>query len=287
MALRPTVDHVVFAWDDLDELSERFAAVELSPEYGGPHDNGATHMSVLGFEDGSYVELIAPTGDGRPPLWGSLMRGQGGPSAWCLDVADVERAVKQAVDADVAVAGPWAESRERPDGVRVEWDKALLGVEQNSADQESWLLPFVISDRTPRRYRVRPSDSAVAAPVEGVETVVLAAAELDRTVERLTRLFRLPTPVTDTVDALDARVASFPGTAVALATPVDDEGWVADRLSAFGPGPCTYLLRTSDVDDATSHHPTTGVDEWPTGRVAWLDADPFRTTLGLVEPRSR
>lgn len=55
------VDYVVFGGTDLDALADRFERLDLPTEYGGEHADGTTHMRVLAFADGSYLECIAPT----------------------------------------------------------------------------------------------------------------------------------------------------------------------------------------------------------------------------------
>lgn len=278
-----SIDHVVFAWDNLDRVTDRFADLGLTSTYGGAHGNGKTHMSLVCFPDGSYVELITPRDKKTPPVWSSNMTERSGPCAWCIGVDDMRGAVKNAVDAGIAVAGPWNESRHRPDEILVEWDKALLGVEQNSADQRSWLLPFFISDRTPRRRRVDHSDDELPKKIMGIGDVILAVPSLNAAIDRFKRMFQLPTPEVATIDSIDARVAEFPGTPVALATPASDGTWLADRLRSFGPGPCMYLLESDDIDAAAESYPLTDVLEWPTGRVAWFDDDELRMTLGVIE----
>lgn len=277
------IDHVAFAWDDLDALTDRFAQLGLDPDYGGAHGGGGTHMSVLGFDDGSYIELIAPDGDPNEgvPFWERQMRTRAGPCAWCVAVDDASAAVKRAVDAGVAVGGPWYNSRERPDGVRVEWDMAFLGVDQANTGDQSWVLPFYICDRTPRSYRVQPSESVASGPFTGIGTVVVAVDEFGQTVDRLQRLYGIPTPVTEVVDAIDAKIAAVPGSPVALATPASRDSWLTERLSEVGPGPCSYLLETDDLEQSSDR--LKPVSDWPTGRAAWFDEDVLDRRLGAVE----
>ena len=54
------VDHASVCGSDLEAMRQALAEVGLKTDYGGPHANGVTHMALLGFEDGSYLELIAP-----------------------------------------------------------------------------------------------------------------------------------------------------------------------------------------------------------------------------------
>lgn len=53
------VDHASVCGPDLEPMRQAFASVGLVTDYGGPHAS-VTHMALLGFEDGSYLELIAP-----------------------------------------------------------------------------------------------------------------------------------------------------------------------------------------------------------------------------------
>jgi len=53
------LDHVGICAYDLQSLQDAFASVGLRAEYGGAHATGGTHNALLGFDDGSYIELIA------------------------------------------------------------------------------------------------------------------------------------------------------------------------------------------------------------------------------------
>ncbi len=60
------LDHVTLAATNLDTLVEGFSAAGMTLDYGGAHSNGITHMSLLGFSDGSYIELISTVTPGVP-----------------------------------------------------------------------------------------------------------------------------------------------------------------------------------------------------------------------------
>ncbi|WP_137285377.1 VOC family protein [Halorussus salinisoli] len=74
-----TLDHVPFAWHDLDEITAEFDRLGLTPDYGGVHDKGVTHMAVLGFDDQSYVEQAEGTSRDRiyRPVSGTFDRIEG------------------------------------------------------------------------------------------------------------------------------------------------------------------------------------------------------------------
>ena len=73
-----TIDHVTIAGSTLATLEAGFAAIGLTTDYGGPHSNGVTHMSLLGFDDGSYIELISSMQPGQKDnvFWGEHIAGE-------------------------------------------------------------------------------------------------------------------------------------------------------------------------------------------------------------------
>ncbi|MFC5279297.1 VOC family protein [Halorubrum rubrum] len=231
------IDHVTVAGRDLDRLVEAFAAAGFPVEYGGRHSNGVTHMSIVGFRDGSYLELISTLEpDADSPWWDAPIRGDGGPCAWAVDAQDIDAASADLRDRGVRVEGPSGHERTRENGTLVAWDLAYLG----EGDPGS-TLPFLISDRTPRERRVRPTGDLASSPVVGVDTVVLAVPDLDAAVETFEAAFDAGDPDVGESHALDAETASFPDLPVVLATPRGD-GPLADRLDEFGPRPVAYLI---------------------------------------------
>ena len=270
------IDHVPFAYADLERIAEEFERLGLKPEYGGVHGNGVTHMSVLGFDDRSYVELIAERGEGDHDFWPAHIRANAGPAAWCVRVPDVVDECTRLLERGVAVRGPLYDSRERDDGTLVEWDRAVFGIED-----ERTLLPFAIADRTPLSFRVSPTPSVADGPLTGVGQVVLGVSDLERAIETFRHCYRIPTPVRGSVPGFGT-VAAVPGQPVAFAAP-DDEGWLADRLERFPDGPCSCLLATDDLEAARERHPLTDAEEWPDGRVAFFDSELLGRRFGVVE----
>ena len=231
------IDHVTVAGRDLDRLTDAFAAAGLPVAYGGRHSNGSTHMAIVGFRDGSYVELISTIeSETEAPWWNEPIHGDGGPCAWAVGVDDIAAASADLRDRGVAVDGPAGHERRREDGTLVEWDLTYLG----EGDPGS-TLPFLISDRTPRERRVRPTGDLASSPVVGVDTVVIGVSDLPAAVETFTNAFDAADPTHGADDRLNADTASFPDRPVVLARPRGD-GWLADRLDAFGPRPLAYLL---------------------------------------------
>lgn len=270
-----TIDHVPFACRDLEETTAEFERLGLAPEYGGVHGNGYTHMSVLGFDDRSYVELISERERGDHGFWPEHIRADAGPAAWCVRVPDIVAECRRMLESGTEVHGPLYGSRERDDGMLLEWDRAEFGTHE-----ERLLLPFAIEDRTPLSSRVSPSPSVADGPLSGIGEVVLLADDPGEVIETFRSLYRCPQPVRETVEGFGT-VASVPGSPMAVAGP--DEPWLADRLEEFRPGPCTCLLATDDVEAAREEYPLGDPHDWPGGRVAFFESEALGYRLGVVE----
>lgn len=269
------IDHVASAWTDREAGAAACDAVGLPTTYGGEHADGTTEMSIVGFPDGSYLELITNTGEAEPSRWPAFIAADAGPAAWCVEVDDLRAALSRALDAGVRVAGPDRDGRERPDGVAVEWETAILG------DSLGATLPFLIEDRTPRRYRIAPDPELVDSPLEGIAEVVVLTDEPGELTRPFDRLFGVPRPETVEVPRLDATLRRFAGAGVAFAEPRG--GRLGERLDEFGPAPCAVLVETTDLDAASAAFSLSAREEWGDDRVAWFDHPALREWLGVVE----
>lgn len=56
----------------------------------------------------------------------------------------------------------------------------------------------------------------------------------------------------------------------------------AARLDDTEQQPLGFLLATDDFDAATDRFATTDTETWADRRVAWFDADPFRSAVGVL-----
>jgi hypothetical protein len=265
------IDHVTVAGRDLDRLADAFDGADLDTEYGGRHSNGVTHMAVVGFRDGSYIELISSVDpDEESPWWNGPIHGDGGPCAWAIRVDDIETVSADLADRGITVDGPNQYERVREDGTRVEWDLTTLGEGELGST-----LPFLISDRTPRERRVQPTGRLADSPIRGVDTVILGVPDIEAAIEEFEMAFDMSDPHRGEDQTLSATVASYPNQPVALAEP-REEGWLADRLASFGPRPVAYLLASdngspSEFDDSSADSFMARSMEWlpvtePVGR---------------------
>lgn len=283
MAWQFEMDHVPIAWQNLSSVSTAFAEIGLTPEYGGKHQNGITHMALLGFPDGSYLELIAERSDATSQahaFWPEYIRSNAGPCAWFARSSNLRADCHRLLDAGVPIDGPRYGSRSQENGKLIEWDWARFGTSDTRQ-----LLPSLIADRTPRSYRVSTSPSVRNSSLVGIDQIVLAVANLSERIDYFTDVFGFPTPVQELVPGFGT-VAAFPGQPVALASPTDtssDTDWLVDRLEQYPDSPCAVLLATSDLTAARQELLLTEPGKWANGTVAFADSSILSRHVGVIE----
>jgi hypothetical protein len=274
------VDHASVCGSDLQAMQQAFTDAGLKPDYGGPHTNGGTHMALLGFDDGSYLEFIAPqspgSGDGSP--WGKLMAADAGPCAWAVSSEDAQKEADRLKSLGLPVEGPNRGSRKRPDGLAIEWVTAQVG-----GGTLGGTLPFVIEDRTPREWRVKTSDSVKDSGLMGIDLVILAVNDLKASADRFSKAYGWSEPLIETQREFGAKVAYFPGEPVVLAAPADNKSWINEHLQKFGETPVAFLLATQDFNTVTKKFRLSGPKMWFAQRVAWFDANKLKgVRLGVI-----
>jgi len=272
------LDHVSICGSNLDALRQAFAEVGLTPDFGGPHGNGITQMALVGFDDGSYIELIAPVKPGvtEGSDWGKFMAGDAGTCAWAVGTNVLLQQVDHLKKAGIAVTAPERGSRKRPDGMSVEWMTSNVGPGTPGST-----LPFMIEDETPRAWRVQTSASVQGAPVTGVENIVLGVNNLDSSIALFRKAYGWAEPLIENQKDF-GRLAYFPGEPVILAAP-SGGGWLSDRLGRFGETPVAILLGTRDFPAAVKKHKLSGTKTWFGQKVAWFDAGKLKgVRLGVI-----
>lgn len=271
------LDHASVCGASLDALRQAFTDVGLTPDFGGPHGNGVTQMALIGFDDESYLELIAPVKPGvtEGSPWGRFMAGDAGPCAWAVSTNVLLQEVDRLKKAGIAVRTPEPGSRKRPDGMSATWTTADVGTGTQGS-----VLPFIIEDQTPRSWRVQVSESVKGAPVFGVESVVLGVNSLDAAIALFRKAYGWSEPLVENQKDF-GKLAYFPGEPVILAAPTG--GWLSDRLSKFGEAPVAYLLGTRDFAAATRKYKLVGSKTWFGQRVGWFDAGKLNgVRLGVI-----
>lgn len=187
------IDHLVFATPELEaaiEDLEQRLGVRAAP--GGRHSGRGTHNALLGLGSGAYLEIIAPD-PGQPTPAGGLPFGLGGLDRprlawWAARSTDIDGQVRRALERGYDPGTVVGMSRERPDGVRLEW-RLALGAWPAAAP----LVPFLID------WGATPHPSA-AAPA-GVRLLELRGEHPDPpSIQELLAALEVRLPVVEARD---------------------------------------------------------------------------------------
>jgi len=280
------LDHATICGSNLEAMRRAFCEVGLITTYGGPHANGVTHMDLLPFEDGSYLELIAPMAplrgaSGMMSGWAKLMEADAGAGAWAVRSSDIHREAARLRALKVEVRGPEVVSRKRPDGTILEWETAIPGPGPAGS-----VLAFVIQDRTPRSLRVPvPSADSPGGTLSGVAVVLLGVRELETSAALFRTAYGWDAPLLEQHAELAMKIAYFPGTPVMLASPSGNDSWLADRIARLGDCPAAFLLGTSDLVAAKPQYQLGAADVWFRRDLAWFDESRLGgIKLALIAP---
>ncbi len=166
------IDHIVIAAPALERAMETYRGLGFSVVAGGRHPFGS-HNALIGFADGSYIELISFYEPSPAHPWWDLLGRGGGLVDFCMATDDI-RADYEAFRAQGVELGEITEgARDRPDGYRVEWINNKV-----DADWQGY-IPFIIEDVTPRDERL-PRQREHANGVSGIDCVTFAARDVTR-----------------------------------------------------------------------------------------------------------
>jgi len=270
------IDHVTVAGSELKKLQAKLSALGIATVYGGAHSTGATEMALVSFPDGSYLELIAPraNADSRAleqQPWVKFLKEDGGPCAWAVRTKDAAAEVKRLEDAGIPVSAPVRSGRQRPDGVRLDWETAQVGAEPRGT-----FFPFLIHDFTSRDERAFPSGKPLTKDFAGVSKVVIAVRDLDAAVKRYRQAYALPPAIKQVDGVFGAHLALLGGTPVVLAQPLTSASWLAARLAQFGEAPCAFVL-----DARRGHYQAASATRWFGVKISWFDAAELGWRLGF------
>jgi hypothetical protein len=272
------LDHVSICGSNLDTLRQTYTDVGMTPDLGGPHGNGITQMASIGFDDASYIELIAPIKPGASAgsEWAKFMSEEAVTCAWAAGTNVLLQDVDRLKKAGIPVKTPERGSRKRPDGMSIEWMTADVG-----SGTPGSTLPFIIEDQTPRAWRVQTSASVAGSPLAGIENVVIGVNNLDTSISLFRKAYGWADPLIETQKDF-GKLAYFPGEPVILAAPTGG-GWLSDRLGKFGETPVAYLLSTHDFAAATKKYKLNGTKTWFGQKVAWFDPGKLKgVRLGVI-----
>jgi hypothetical protein len=278
MAQQLPVDHATVAGRDLKAMERALATAGLSAEYGGPHSNHATEMSLVSFPDGSYLELIAIQPQADPAAlaaheWHKYLEGDAGPCSWAVRPTNIAGEADRLRATGVKVSELRKNGRKRPDGVQLEWETAQVGPSNGT------FFPFMIHDFTPRERRAYPSGKPTSSQWAGIKKVVIGVKDLDGAIAQFEHTYGLKAPERQDDPEFGAKLAWFRGTPVVLAAAMGEKSWLAERIRRFGDAPCAYVL------GASGSFLTSGkVSSWFGKAVAWADPERLGWRLGF-EPK--
>ena len=172
------IDHLVIAVTDLPRAIARYRALGFTVVEGGRHPYGS-YNALIGFADGSYIELLGFYEESPQHPWWTLLHERGGGLIdFCMATDDIRGDLAafqaQGVDCGALEAG----GRQRPDGYQVQWLNNKVG--------GSWqgLIPFIIEDLTPRDMRL-PQQREHANGALGINCLTLAAGDVAPYVEAM------------------------------------------------------------------------------------------------------
>lgn len=167
------IDHIVIAVHSLEQAISTYRGLGFSVVEGGRHPYGS-YNALIGFADGSYIELLSFYEDSPAhPWWALLQERGGGLIDFCMASDDI-RGDLDALRAQGVDCGELSEGgRARPDGYQVRWINNKVG--------GGWqgLIPFLIEDVTPRDERL-PAQREHANGVTGIHSIALATDDVGR-----------------------------------------------------------------------------------------------------------
>jgi catechol 2,3-dioxygenase-like lactoylglutathione lyase family enzyme len=182
------LDHVVILVANLEQTLSDYTALGFNVQRGGTHADGFTHNALVGFADGSYLELIAflkPKPDHRWGGWAA--KGHEGFVDFALLPSAVGQVVERARAAGVAYQGPLDGGRTTLAGEVLKWQ---IGTPPSSD------LPFLCGDVTPRALRVKEGEVRMHLNgVQGIAAITVLVKDLDASVERYAALLGAPARV--------------------------------------------------------------------------------------------
>ncbi len=243
------LDHVVIGVHDLEAASAQWTVAGFIVVPGGAHTNAPTHNALIGFQDGSYLELIARRPGATEPATGLSARllrlePDEGLVDFALHTPDLAATVAAARAAGLTLSDPAPSGRARPDGVRLAWA---------SSRPASPDLPFLITDTTDRALRV-PGGVATQHPngVTGIAHLGVRVHDLDASIGRYQALLGDDSAATLSRHGSEriGHSVSFKlgGTSLTLSTPPPHIPAVFNRLPRHGDGLARLDLRASALD---------------------------------------
>jgi catechol 2,3-dioxygenase-like lactoylglutathione lyase family enzyme len=232
-------DHIVIAVDDLDAAIQDYTDLGFTVLPGGRHANGATHNALVVLADGSYLELMALTGDGPQndaADYSFLLQDGEGFVGYCLTSDDLDADAMQMSARGVEIGHLTDGGRKRQDGTDLKWQTMSI---------EASMSPFFIQDVTARDLRV-PTDPTRTQHANGALGVSALTIVVENVQEAIVYYWQI-TGESIAVATPDSAMYQLGDFSITLAEPAD----AAMRMHLQQRQGVPYLL-TLKTQDASS-----------------------------------
>ena len=247
------IDHIVIAVPSLERAIETYRNLGFSVVEGGRHPYGS-YNALVGFADGSYIEVLSFYEDSPAHPWWALLQERGGGLVdFCMATDDI-RGDLDALRAQGVDCGDLTEGgRARPDGYQVRWLNNKVG--------GGWqgLIPFLIEDLTPRDERL-PTVRAHANGVSGINTIALATDDVGPPAAVMAALLGIEDqPVVAPFAGASGLRFDLGGQALDYLAPSSAEGLLAAHLAGNRPVPYAVSFKTTGAAQRLDPAATEGV----------------------------
>ncbi len=247
------IDHIVIAAQSLPQLIATYRNLGFTVVDGGKHPYGS-YNALIGFADGSYIELLSFYEDSPAHPWWALLEDRGaGLLDFCLATDDIRSDLAAFRAQGVASGELMQGARARPDGYQVRWINNKVG--------NAWqgLIPFIIEDVTPRNERL-PQEREHANGVTGINSLSLATADAARYAKVMSAVTGLEAqPVTNEAAGASGFRLDIGSHRLAYLEPSRADGPLAAHLTENRPAPFSVSFTTTGAARQLGPAETEGV----------------------------
>jgi catechol 2,3-dioxygenase-like lactoylglutathione lyase family enzyme len=247
-----SLDHVVIAVRDLTAASRTY--VELltrAPSWQGEHPGWGTANTLFRLTN-TYVELLAPVGEGgfADALRAHLDEHGEGPYALAFGTADADACAAALGERGIAAAAPSAGSgRDRTSGAERHWRNVFLPTVGTRG-----VSMFAIEHQSPPEALPLVPSADAAAAIDGIDHVVVMTADAEGAIDLYRDRLGLRLAFDRTFEQRGLRLLFFriAGITVELAAPL-----------GLSPAPDRFWgisYRVRDIDAARARLATAGFD---------------------------
>ena len=247
------IDHLVIVAHSLERAIETYRGLGFSVIEGGRHAYGS-YNALIGFADGSYIELLGFYEEAQAHPWWDLLHSRGGGLIdFCMATDDIQADRQALLQAGVSSSDLYEGGRERPDGYSVKW------INNKVEGEFQGRIPFIIEDVTPREERL-PAERQHANGVTGIDCLTLAVEDL-RPVPIMAGLMGgVPGQAVqrDDLRASGTRL-TVGGHTLEYLRPDEEGGPLAEHLARNAPVPFALSFKTTGAAQTLDPAETAGV----------------------------